>query len=108
MSYLITTGGEKLLPVYGALPAIPEKQEPFFAAKSEQYPFVTPATWEVFKAGLSFPDAPSAEQWMPNWNEAFARGDTLWDLLQNTAPSQLDFDAEWQKYIDDLNVIFNK
>jgi multiple sugar transport system substrate-binding protein len=108
LSYLITTGGEKLLPVYGALPAIPEKQEPFFAAKSEQYPFVTPETWEVFKAGLSFPDAPSAEQWMPNWNEAFARGDTLWDLLQNTAPSQLDFDAEWQKYIDDLNVIFNK
>jgi multiple sugar transport system substrate-binding protein len=108
LSYLITTGGEKLLPVYGALPAIPEKQEPFFAAKSEQYPFVTPETWEVFKAGLSFPDSPSAEQWMPNWNEAFARGDTLWDLLQNTAPSQLDFDAEWQKYIDDLNVIFNK
>lgn len=108
LSYLITTGGDKLLPVYGALPAIPEKQDAFFAKKSEQYPFVTPETWEVFKAGLSYPDAPSAEQWMPNWNEAFARGDTLWDLLQNTPPSQLKFDAEWQKYLDDLNVIFNK
>lgn len=108
LSYLITTGGDKLLPIYGALPAIPEKQAPFFEAKSEQYPFVTPETWEVFKAGLSYPDAPSAEQWMPNWNEAFARGDTLWDLLQNTPPSQLTFDNEWQKYLDDLNVIFNK
>ena len=108
LSYLITDGGDKLLPVYGALPAIPEKQEPFFAAKSEQYPFVAPETWEVFKAGLSFPDAPSAEQWQPNWNEAWARAQTLFDLLQNTPPDQLDFDAEWQKMIDDLNVIYNK
>lgn len=108
LNYLITDGGDKLLPVYGALPAIPEKQEPFFEAKSAQYPFVTPETWEVFKAGLSFPDAPSAEQWQPNWNEAWARQQTLWDLIQNTPPDQLDFDAEWQKMIDDLNVIYNK
>ena len=62
LSYLITTGGDSLLPIYGALPAIPEKQEPFFAKKSEDYPFVTPETWEVFKAGLAYPDAPSAER----------------------------------------------
>jgi multiple sugar transport system substrate-binding protein len=108
LTYLITTGADKLLPIYGALPAIPEKQEPFFEAKSRDYPFVTPETWEVFKAGLSFPDAPSAEQYTPNWNEAFARGNTLWDLLQNTPPSQINFDAEWQKFVDDLNVIYNK
>ncbi len=69
---------------------------------------MTPETWEVFKAGLSYPDAPSAEQWQPNWNEAWARQQTLWDLIQNTPPDQLDFDAEWQKMIDDLNVIYNK
>lgn len=108
LSYLITTGADKLLPIYGALPAIPEKQEPFFEAKSLDYPFVTPETWEVFKAGLSFPDAPSAEQYTPNWNEAFARGNTFWDLLQNTPPAQIDFDAEWQKFVDDLTVIYNK
>jgi multiple sugar transport system substrate-binding protein len=108
LSYLITDGGDILLPTYGALPAIPEKQDPFFEAKSAQYPFVTPETWEVFKAGLSYPDAPSAEQWQPNWNEAWARQQTLWDLIQNTPPDQLDFDAEWQKMIDDLNVIYNK
>ncbi|HSN77505.1 MAG TPA: extracellular solute-binding protein, partial [Anaerolineae bacterium] len=108
LSYLITTAGDKLLPAYGALPAIPEKQEPFFEKKSEDYPFVTPETWEVFKAGLSFPDAPSAEQYTPNWTEAFDRGNTMWSLVENTPPDQLDFDAEWQKYLDDLNVIFNK
>ena len=97
LGYLITTGGDTLLPTYGAMPAIPEKQEPFFAKKSEDYPFVTPETWEVFKAGLAYPDAPSSEQYTPNWNEAFARGDTFWNLLINTAPDQMDFDAEWQK-----------
>lgn len=108
LSYLITTGGDTLLPVYGALPAIPDKQDAFFAKKSEDYPFVTPETWEVFKAGLSYPDAPSAEQYQPNWNEAWARAQTLFDLLQNTSPDQLDFDAEWQKMIDDLTAIYNK
>ena len=108
LAYLITTGADKLLPQYGALPAIPEKQAAFFEIKSQDYPFVTPETWDVFKAGLAFPDAPSAEQYQPNWNEAWARQQTFLDLLNNTAPADLDFDAEWQKMIDDLNVIYNK
>ncbi|MCA9876103.1 MAG: extracellular solute-binding protein, partial [Anaerolineales bacterium] len=108
LSYLITTGGDKLLPQYGALPAIAEKQDAFFEVKSQDYPFVTPETWEVFKAGLAYPDAPSAEQFQPNWNEAWAREQTFFDLIQNTPPSDLDFDAEWQKMIDDVNAIYNK
>lgn len=108
LAYLITTGADKLLPQYGALPAIPEKQAAFFEIKSQNYPFVTPETWDVFKAGLAFPDAPSAEQYQPNWNEAWARQQTFLDLLNNTAPADLDFEAEWQKMIDDLNVIYNK
>ncbi|MGH8246545.1 MAG: ABC transporter substrate-binding protein, partial [Gammaproteobacteria bacterium] len=42
LSYLITTGADKLLPIYGAMPAIPSKTEAFFATKSEEFPFVTP------------------------------------------------------------------
>lgn len=108
LAYLITTGADKLLPQYGALPAIPEKQAAFFEVKSQDYPFVTQETWDVFKAGLAYPDAPSAEQYQPNWNEAWARQQTFLDLLNNTAPADLDFDVEWQKMIDDLNVIYNK
>lgn len=108
LTYLITTGGDKLLPQYGALPAIADKQGAFFEAKSSDYPFVTPETWEVFKAGLAYPDAPSAEQFQPNWNEAWAREQTFFDLILNTAPDQLDFDAEWDKMVTDLNAIYNK
>jgi multiple sugar transport system substrate-binding protein len=108
LTYLIGDGADKLLPIYGAMPAIPSKTEAFFAKKTEDYPFVTPETWAVFQAGLAYPDNPSAEQYQPNWSEAWARQQTFFDLLLNTAPDQLDFDGEWQKMVDDLNTIYNK
>jgi multiple sugar transport system substrate-binding protein len=108
LSYLIGDGADKLLPIYGAMPAIASKTEAFFAKKTEDYPFVTPETWAIFEAGLAYPDNPSAEQYQPNWSEAWARQQTFFDLMQNTPPDQLDFDAEWQKMVDDLNTIYNK
>jgi hypothetical protein len=75
--------------------------------KSNDYPFVTAESWDVFVQGLAYPDTPSAEQYMPNWNEAFARIQTFGDLLNNTAPDGLDFDAEYAKLQEDLEVIFN-
>jgi multiple sugar transport system substrate-binding protein len=106
LSYLITTGGDKLLPIYGAMPAIATKTDDFFAKKSEDYPFVTDESWNVFVQGLAYPDTPSAEQYLPNWNEAFARIDTFGGLLQNTP--DLNFEAEFKKLQDDLTVIYNK
>lgn len=107
LSYLLTEGGEKLLPAYGALPAIADKQDAFFEVKSADYPFVTSESWEIFRAGLAYPDTPSAEQFQPNWNEAWAREQTFLDLLNNTPPDELEFDAEWDKMIEDLTEIYN-
>lgn len=106
LTYLITTGGDKLLPIYGAMPAIAEKTDAFFEVKSADYPFVTPESWDVFVQGLAYPDTPSAEQYLPNWNEAFARIQTFGDLLQNEP--DLDFDAEFQQLQDDLTAIYNR
>jgi multiple sugar transport system substrate-binding protein len=106
LAYLITTGADKLLPVYGAMPAVPEKTEAFFAVKSEQYPFVTEESWAVFTQGLAYPDTPSSEQYHPNSIKANARFATFLDLLNNTPG--LDFDAEYQKLVDDLNSIYNE
>jgi multiple sugar transport system substrate-binding protein len=106
LAYLITTGGDKLLPIYGAMPAIASKTEAFFAVKSADYPFVTKASWDVFVQGLAYPDTPSAEQYQPNSIEANARFSTFVDLLNNTP--NLDFEAEYKKLVDDLNVIYNK
>jgi multiple sugar transport system substrate-binding protein len=106
LSYLITTGGDKLLPVYGAMPAIASKTDAFFAQKSTDYPFVTDDSWNVFIQGLGYPDAPSSEQYQPNSIKATARFATFMDLLNNT--ENLDFDVEYQKLVDDLNAIYNE
>jgi multiple sugar transport system substrate-binding protein len=106
LAYLITTGGDKLLPAYGAMPAIPAKTQAFFDKKSTDYPFVTKESWDVFNQGLAFPDTPSSEQYQPNSIEAVARFATFFDLMNNT--QDLDFDTEYQKLVDDLNVIYNK
>lgn len=108
LAYLITTGGDKLLPAYGAMPAIASKTKAFFDQKKKDYPFVTDASWNVFVQGLSYPDNPSSEQFQPHWNEATARQQTFLDLMNNTAPDKFNFDTEYQKMIDDVNVIYNK
>jgi multiple sugar transport system substrate-binding protein len=108
LAYLITTGADKLLPIYGAMPAVPEKTEAFFEIKSNDYPFVTQESWDVFIQGLAYPDVPSSEQYQPNSIEANARFATFFDLLNNTPPDQLDFDAEYQQLVDDLNEIYNR
>jgi multiple sugar transport system substrate-binding protein len=106
MAYLITTGADKLLPVYGAMPAIAEKTDAFFEVKSSDYPFVTPESWEVFIQGLAYPDTPSSEQYQPNSIEATNRFNTFNDLLVNTP--DLDLDAEIEKLESDLEAIYNK
>jgi len=108
LAYLVTTGADKLLPIYGAMPAIASKTAAFFDSRKEAYPFVTQESWDVFVAGLAYPDSPSSESWMPNSIEGNARIGTFINLMQNTAPDQFDYDAEYQKLLDDLTVIFNK
>jgi multiple sugar transport system substrate-binding protein len=116
LSYLIgpegtqtlVVGSEEVPAAYSGLPADPQLQQSYIDGLLERYPFTTAETWDVFLAGLAYPDNPSAEQWQPNWNEAWARQQTFFDLLQNTPPDQLDFDAEWQKMVDDLNAIYAK
>lgn len=108
LSYLLTTGAEKLLPEYGAIPALPAQRDAFFAKKVGDYPFVTQESWDVFLQGLAYPDSPSADQYQPNWRQAFQRGEQFFDLLRSTPPGDLDFDTEWQKMIDDLNVIYSQ
>jgi multiple sugar transport system substrate-binding protein len=108
LTYLITQGSNKLLPIYGGMPAIASQREAFFTQKSKGYPFVTPESWEVFEAGTAYPDNPSAESWMPNPGKSTERITTFEELLDNTPPDKFDFEAEFQKLEDDLTLIFNK
>lgn len=89
---------------YGGFPAMTEYQDTYFEIKQGQFPFVT--NWQLFDQALSYPDNPSAEAWKPNGVEANNRMDTFWNLVNNDGT--IDFEAEWDQLLADLETIYNK
>jgi len=104
LTYLIGEGSPALLDTYGGMPARAEDSEAFFAKRAEQYPFVE--NWDVFVQGLAYPDKPTAESYMPNFNEAFNRIGTFQTLVQTT--EGLDIDQEIETMQTELQAIFDK
>jgi multiple sugar transport system substrate-binding protein len=111
LAYLIDTGINKLVvgtpdraPAYGAVPSQSSLRGPWLEAQKANFPFVK--NWDTLVAGLNYADVPSAEGYMPNINEAWARVQTFGDLIVNT--KGLDLAAEEAKLVTDLGVIFNK
>ena len=111
MTYLIDTGIQKLVvgsptraPAYGAVPSQTALRGPWLAAQKANFPFVQ--NWDTLVAGLNYPDVPSAEGYMPNINEAWARIQTFGDLLVNT--KGVDLAAQEATLESDLGTIFNK
>jgi multiple sugar transport system substrate-binding protein len=111
LTYLTGEGVQKLIVgskdmpgAYGALPARAKDQGPFIEAKKAV--FTNAKNWDLINEGLKYPDTPSAEGWLPNYNEAWNRGNTFSSLLRNTAG--LDVDKEIATYVNDLTVIYNK
>jgi len=115
LTYLIGAGGTEPLVMgigsvepgyaaYGGFPAMTEYQATYWDTKREQFPNVT--NWQVFDQALAYPDNPSAEAWRPNSVEAVARMDEFKSLWENDGT--IDFDAEFDKLVADLEVIYNK
>jgi multiple sugar transport system substrate-binding protein len=104
LSYLIGPASLKLLETYGGMPARTADQAAWLETKGEQFPFV--ANWDVMIQGLNYPDVPSAEGYMPNFNEAWDRVNTFGNLMQNEAA--LDLDKEIETLQSDLQTIFDK
>ena len=111
MTYLETTGVDKLVvgsagnpPAYGAVPAIATKRQPFLDAAAANFPWVK--NYSTLMAGLQYPDVPSAEGYVPNFNEAWNRNTTFGNLLVTTAG--LDLAKEQKTLESDLNTIYNK
>jgi multiple sugar transport system substrate-binding protein len=111
LSYLVTTGVQKLIigsadlpAAYGAVPARTADLQTWIDAKKVTFPWVK--NWDTLLAGLSYPDVPSAETYVPNFSEAWNRGNTFTSLLESKG--DLDIDKEIQTYISDLTAIFSK
>ena len=94
-----------LLEAWGALPAVTDQRDAFFAALDERFAPIE-VDWSVSTQMLEYPDVPSHEAYMPNFNEANAAngefGSTLW-----TTPD-LDLEAEIDAHVERLQGIFEE
>jgi len=111
LAYIVTTGvskliiGSKDLPAaYGAVPARTADLQTWLDAKKVQFGWVK--NWQTLLDGLNYPDVPSAEGYMPNFNEAWARGGTFANLVMSDGT--INIDNEIAKFISDLTAIFAK
>lgn len=101
LKFLIGDGSLDLLTVYGGMPARTADFESWLATKQTQFPWVT--NWAAISAGLSYPDVPSAEAYVPNWSQVWDRTLALESLLLNE--KTLDLNAEAAKLQTDLQTI---
>ena len=104
LTYLIGDASLDLLAVYGGMPARESDREAFFANLDEKY--TQGVNWQVAMDGINYPDNPSHELWMPNYNKAE-------DLLRNFvtlygSTPDLDMDAELDKLVSDLQAVFDE
>jgi multiple sugar transport system substrate-binding protein len=104
LTYLIGEASLDLLSVYGGMPAREADRTAFFEGLNQKY--TQGVNWQVVMDSLNYPDIPSHESWMPNFNKAQ-------DLLRNfvtlygSTPG-LDMDAELDKLVADLQAVFDE
>jgi len=111
VAYMVTTGVGRLIigsadlaSAYGAVPARTADLQTWIDAKKVSFPWVK--NWQTIVDGLSYPDVPSAETYVPNFSEAWNRGNTFAQLVDSKGG--LDIDKEIQTYVSDLTAIFSK
>lgn len=104
LTYLVGDASSELLSVYGGVPARPEQQDAFFAGLDET--FTQGVNWQVAIDSLEYPDNPNHEGYMPNFQKADELIGTFRSLIDND--STLDIDAEMDKFITDLQAVFDE
>lgn len=104
LTYLIGDASLDLLSVYGGMPAREADRATFFEGLDEKYP--QGVNWDVAMESLNYPDSPSHEAWMPNFNKAEDRLQNFTTFLASTP--DLDVAAELETLVADLQVIFDE
>ncbi len=104
LTYFLGPASTDLLRAYGGVPARTADQDAFFAARAQQFPFIK--NWDVLKAGLDYPDSPSAEGYMPNFTDAWNRLRSFGDLMGTN--DTISISAEIEALRRDLENIFKR
>ena len=101
LTYLSTE--PRLTQVYGAVPAVESARDAFFASLDENFAPLK-IDWTVATQMLEYPDIPSHESYMPNFQRADAANKALGSKLWTT--DGLDVNAEIDALVTELNGIF--
>lgn len=105
LDYLTGEASLDLLPAYGGMPARAGDQDAFYALQAERFPFVE--NWDTIRAGLAYPDIPSAEGYRPNFPEVFEAYNTFNTVIR-TGGTDIDFAAEVETFINSLTTIMQR
>ncbi|MEL6406018.1 MAG: extracellular solute-binding protein [Chloroflexota bacterium] len=111
LTYMMDERGTDLLNLYGGLPARESLQDAFFenyiASLSEAYPDFDweNMNWDVVTHGLTIPDSPSHEDFLPSLGESIARYQEYQQLIENDPDA--DVDAELDALLEDLQAIYD-
>ena len=104
LSFLLSPEtAERLINIYGGMPARLSLQDGFFDRFAEK--FDQDVNWDVVMAGLEYPDIPSHEEEMPGYREARDRYLAFEQQLENDP--NLDVDAGLDTLKTDLQRIFD-
>ncbi len=91
--------------VFGnGIPVRSSFQPAWLAARQAEFPKVK--NWGIFFADLHFPDIPNTGAYIPNFTDAWARGQAFYDRMASTG--NLDLDKEIAIFRADLQAIFDK
>ena len=109
LTYLVTTGVDKLIngtpPAYPLmLPAQSAKRASWLAAQKTALPFVSDDSWNILMAGMSYPDFPNAEGYVPNFSAAWDRTGALGNEMTSNAGN---LDQQVACLQTELTAIFN-
>ena len=94
----------ELIQTWGAMPAIESQRPDFFAGLAERFAPLD-IDWNVSTLMLQYPDNPSHEAYMPNFQEADSANKDLGSKLWTTAG--LDLKAELDAQVELLQGIFD-
>lgn len=94
----------ELIQTWGAMPAIESQRADFFAGLDERFAPLD-IDWNVSTLMLGYPDNPSHEAYMPNFQEADSANKDLGSKLWTTP--DLDLDAEIDAHVETLQGIFD-
>ena len=105
LQWLLTTGYQDLLFVYGGVPAQPEHIDFMLEELDNFYPYNI--NWQVMLDSLNYADMPHHQRYLPNYEQVLLAETLFWSLLETDGALEIDqeidaFEKHLQLIVDSV------